>query len=200
MGTSLPIYHKDIKDHITALQPKTILDVGPGMGTYYDIIKSIDSTITCDAVEPTKNYVIDFDLKSKYNNVFEQEIQEFVKTNINRYDLCIMGDILEHLFLSEAIDVIDALSYRCKNLMIVWPTNLYQHTDNIYETHKSNFYLHDLTRFNIQIYKKTFLAFDYTIPVEIHYALIAGHMTGKNEVLRTAITGENQVYGVRNDL
>ena len=203
MPTSLSAFNKEVIDHITALKPKTVLDVGPGQGKYKNIINSVSSEIVCDAVEPVEKYITDYDLKSKYRNVFQQDIIDFVKTDrTHHYDLCIMGDILEHLFLNEAMNVIDALAYKCKHLIIIWPTNLPQDVefDSYYEMHKSNFTLSDIARFNIQVYKKTFGFYRNRLPVELHYALIAGHTTAHDEILRKLIiNNDGYVIGIENE-
>jgi hypothetical protein len=203
MPTSISAFNKEVINHITAIAPKTVLDVGPGMGKYSDLIRSINSSIICDAVESTGDYILEYNLTSKYRNVFQKDIIEFVKTDrLHHYDLCIMGDILEHLFLSEAIDVIDALAYKCKHLIVIWPTNLPQDSEfeSHYEMHKSNFTLRDISRFNIQCYKKTFGFYRNRLPVELHYVLIAGHTTANDEILRRFIINEESyVTGITNE-
>jgi hypothetical protein len=95
----------------------------------------------------------------------------------NRYDFVYFGDVLEHLFLSEAIDYLDFFSYRSKWIAMAWPTNMYQGAweGQKSEIHKSNFKISDLSRFDIQYYQKTFLNLNPSgSPVEYHYCLIKG--------------------------
>lgn len=203
MPVSLDVYNKDIVNHIRVINPTTVLDIGAGKGKYFNLIQSINPNIVCDAVEPVQEYVDQFNLKQKYRNVFVNDIIEHVKSDrINKYDLCIMGDVLEHLFLYEAINIIDALSYKSKFLMIIWPTNLPQdhEWESPFEMHKSNFNLQDISRFNVQIYKKTYGFDRYGIPVDMHYALIAGHTTHPNQNIRKLDIRDNIVYGVDNDV
>lgn len=204
MPISITAFNKDITDHIKAINPSTVLDIGAGMGKYQEIVSSINNNIICDAIESTNSYVEQYELRKKYRNVFVQDIVDFVKTDrVHKYDLCIMGDVLEHLFLSEAIDVIDALCYKSKHLMIIWPTNLPQDSEweNHFEMHKSNFFLKDITRFNIQVYKKTFGFYRNRLPVEFNYALIAGHTTANDEIIRKLnFNNEGYVIGIINDV
>lgn len=203
MPISLDVYTKNIIEHIRVIKPQSVLDIGAGRGKYCDLIKSISLDIICDAVEPVQSYVDEFNLRQKYRNVFVSDIIDHVKSDrIHKYDLCIMGDVLEHLFLHEAISVIDALCYKSKFLMIVWPTNCPQdhEWDSPFEMHKSNFNLGDLTRFNVQIYKKTYGWDRGGVPVDMHYVLIAGHTTPSNQSVRRLDIRDNLVYGVINDV
>jgi hypothetical protein len=204
MPYSLDIYNKDIQAHITALDPKSVLDVGAGMGKYGNLVRSVNPHIICDAVEASQEYIDSYGLKSKYRNIFVKDIIDHVRTDMtHKYDLCIMGDVLEHLFLSQAMDIIDALAYKCKYLMIIWPTNLPQDYEctNTYEMHKSNFTIKDISRFNIQAYKKTYgYNISPGVPMDMHYALIAGHTTSPEHSMRRMDIKDNIVYGVINDV
>ena len=204
MPFSLDLYNKDISNHIAALEPKTVLDVGAGMGKYGDIVRAVRGQASViDAVEPTPEYASKYKLHEKYRNVFVNDIVSFTKSNMtHKYDLCIMGDVLEHLFLHEAISVLDALAYKCKYMMVIWPTDLPQdhEFDNVYEMHKSNFKLADLTRFNIQCYKTTFIEELNGVPYCANYALIAGHLVRPHQYMRRAHIENNIQDGVINDV
>ena len=99
----------------------------------------------------------------------------------NRYDFVYFGDVLEHLFLSQAIDYLDFFSYRSKWIGISWPTNALQDAweGQNSEIHKCNFTIADLTRFDVQYYQKVFLELmpsnsESYKPVEYHYCVIKG--------------------------
>ena len=206
MPSSLDVYNKDINNHIQALSPRTVLDIGAGKGKYADLIHfHINKNIIIDAVEPTVSYASTYKLHEKYRSVYVKDIASFIRQDLkNKYDLCILGDVLEHLFLNEAIGVLDALAYKCKFLMVIWPTNLPQdhEFDNAYEMHKSNFTIADLTRFNIQCYKTTFLEILNSVPVCINYALISGHTVNPESYMRRMdVDKEKRIaLGVINDV
>ncbi len=188
MAGSINVYNKDVMEHIRVINPNTVLDIGPGSGKYRDILQTVSPNAQCDAVEATERYIEKFNLNQRYRKVYNKDIVDFIKQNsIDNYDLCILGDVLEHLFLSQVIDVLDTLAYKCKFLMLMWPSNYPQDTDvdSNYQLHKSNFFLTDLNRFNIQIYKKTFIQYYNRLPIEVHYALIAGHFVPHDQSLRT---------------
>jgi SAM-dependent methyltransferase len=159
---------------LIAINPSTVLDVGCGYGNYSKFVKDLLPNVVIDAVEPTTKYVDEYDLVSKYNTVYNVSIQEYTRKDHRIYDAIICFDILEHLYLSEAIDTLECLRYYCKNLLIAWPTNAFQACwgGNHYEKHKCNIYLSDLTRFNITSYMKT--PIDANNNIEYHYAHIIG--------------------------
>ena len=71
---------------------KRILDVGPGSGTYADLLS--EYSYQMDAVEIFAPYIQKFNLREKYDNVYVGDIRTF---NISDYDFIILGDVLEHL-------------------------------------------------------------------------------------------------------
>ena len=66
-----------------------ILDVGAGCGTYSTLLK--DNFPNMDGIEIFEQYVNDFDLRSKYNNLYIDNILDF---DIKPYDLFIMEILL----------------------------------------------------------------------------------------------------------
>ena len=159
------------------IQHSSLLDVGCGMGVYSEIIKNVfpDETIEMHAVEPTEKYITEYNLKEKYDVVFNETIQDFTKKVEKIYDVILCSDVLEHLYLSEAIDTIDCLTYNCRHLIMMWPTGQNQgwYEGNYFEKHKCNISLIDLKRFDIRHYKNELLDPPTYIPV-YHYALIKG--------------------------
>lgn len=185
MPISVDHYNVDIVNHIKALDPKLVLDVGAGMGKYGDLCRSLG--IIADAIEPVNQYVMDYSLHLKYRDVFNIDAKTFFQTNrTHKYDLIIAGDVMEHMFLNDAIGVIDAMLYKSKHVMLIWPTNLPQDDQfqDHHEMHLSNIKLSDIARFNVEVYKRTFTETFNDNPIYAHYALIAGHNVKYNEGLR----------------
>lgn len=182
MPQSWNIYYDLYKEQIKSLAPKKILDVGPGIGTYGKLSReAIPNNLQIDAVESTTDYIQKFNLKSIYNTVHNKTIQDFLYESARmEYDVAVCGDVLEHLFLHEAISVIDCLLYRCDKVAIIWPTNLKQNSVNIdnkevindFENHKCNIHLSDLTRFNVLFYVKNKMPHEKD-DVYYHYALVS---------------------------
>lgn len=174
MPGSLGDYDSTFSKHVASLNPKTFLDVGCGSGNNGRLVRSVLPELShVHAIEPTEDYIEQFFLNDIYDHVFNCTVQDFLKQDIELiYDVAYCSDMLEHLFLSEAIDTIDTLLYCCRWVILKWPTNSNQgwYDGNYYEKHKSNIQLNDLQRFNIHHYSKIRVEG----AVEYHYCVISG--------------------------
>jgi hypothetical protein len=141
MPYSYPFGKSDAIEFIsknTTIESK-ILDVGPGVGVYADLLKPYNYSI--DALEIYEGYVEAYNLKEKYKNV---TIGDIVTFDVSNYDFIIIGDVLEHLTIDDAKLVID----KCKSCLVAVPYNYPQsgvdfiengyHLINPYEEHKQS--------------------------------------------------------------
>jgi hypothetical protein len=172
-------------DHTIRLAPESILDVGAGSGKNGKIIHPYSKNI--DAIEPTNEYIEKYELSKIYREIYNVDVQTYTKQySQKRYDVTIFGDVLEHLFRSEVIDIIDYFLYRSKWVIIIWPTNLAQDDaeNNSYEIHKNNFNLNDLNKFEVVYYLKNFGGYNFNnpayTPCNFHYCVLKGCFTQKN--------------------
>jgi len=112
---------------------KRLLDVGPGQGTYSDLLRNLGYRM--DAVEVWAPYVDQFSLRNKYDNVYIENILEF---NWTDYDFIILGDVLEHLGKEDAKRLINAMHFHGKHFLVAIPYTMEQDGEeygNTYETH-----------------------------------------------------------------
>ena len=182
MPYSAETFDNMIREQLIKKNPSSILDIGAGAGKYGKLLRSALPNCKIDAVEPTKSYIDQFNLNSIYNNVYNLSIEEYLdKHPRNKYDVVIIGDMLEHLYRSRVVDYIDFLCYRTGWIMCIWPTNLPQDDweGNGFECHRSNFKLKDLAdHFNVEFYGKKFLRYfddDVSrVEQEINYCVIKG--------------------------
>lgn len=107
---------------------RTILDVGPGWGTYSKLLRKKDQV--WHAVEIHKPYISKFQLERYYNKIYLADIRLF-QPKIE-YDLIILGDILEHLSNKDAVTVLRNLFRKCNWCIISLPLDAETHasTDN----------------------------------------------------------------------
>jgi hypothetical protein len=133
----------EIKLHFLEKIPKTteILDVGAGCGTYSDLLRADFPLI--NAVEIFAPYIQTFNLIQKYNNVYVVDILRF---NISPYDYIILGDIIEHLEVSDAKALLNKINDSGKRCLVGVPYNYEQgvHFDNKHEIHLQPDLTHDL--------------------------------------------------------
>jgi cyclopropane fatty-acyl-phospholipid synthase-like methyltransferase len=115
-------FSKDIK----------ILDVGAGAGTYSDLLNANFKNI--DGIEIYQPYVDMFELRNKYMNLYIGDIREF---DIMPYDYIIMGDILEHLCVYDAQQILNKITLLGKKCLVAVPYMFTQGEEfgNIHETH-----------------------------------------------------------------
>lgn len=109
-----------------------VLDVGAGEGTYYNYLHDYFNNI--DAVEIFKKNIKKYDLKNKYNNVYNVDIVGF---EYEPYDIIIFGDIIEHLKIEDAQTVLNYALGHCKEVVVAVPYKYVQGEidGNKYEIH-----------------------------------------------------------------
>lgn len=137
MAYSYKFYKEEIKDYLVdRFKGDTkVLDVGAGEGTYWKLLKEYYRTI--DAVEVFKPNIENYKLKEKYHRVYNIDIKDF---KYDYYDIIIFGDIIEHLEVKEAQEVLKYAYTHCKEMIVAVPYELEQGIaeDNIYEIHKQD--------------------------------------------------------------
>ena len=134
MPGSYHFYKEDVKKHLVEniSHDSAILDVGPGYGTYGILLKPEFKNI--DAVEIWEPYIKQFNLDKIYNKVYLGDILTF---DFSNYDYLIIGDVLEHIGLLDAQDLVKRISDENKKCLIAVPYMYPQgsHEGNVYETH-----------------------------------------------------------------
>lgn len=135
MAYSYYYFKPEVRDYLIKKfdNKATILDVGAGEGTYYNLLH--DYFKNMDAVEVFKPNIDNYGLKQKYHKVYNIDIKDFEYGN---YDIIIFGDIIEHLEVKEAQEVLKYAFSKCKEMIVAVPYLLEQgiEEDNIYEIHK----------------------------------------------------------------
>ena len=135
MATSYRFFKEDVANYLKKKfkSNATVLDVGAGEGTYYKYLA--DHFVNMDAVEVFKPNIDKYNLENKYRQVFNTDIKDF---KYDYYDVIIFGDIIEHLDVKEAQEVLNYAYDRCKEMIVAVPYEMEQgiEEDNVYEIHK----------------------------------------------------------------
>ena len=141
MASSYNDFKEDIKKYIQEHfnTDSKILDVGAGSGTY----KKLLDGYKMDAVEVFEPNIEEYKLKELYEHVFNTDIKDFM---YDYYDLIIFGDIIEHLDVKEATEVLKYAYNRCKEMIVAVPYNYKQGIEygNVYEIHKQDDLTHEI--------------------------------------------------------
>lgn len=137
MARSFEYFKKEIKEYLEKRFKNNarILDVGAGSGTYYDLLHEYFKII--DGVEVFKPNIDNYGLESKYNRVYNIDIKDF---KYDFYDIIIFGDVIEHLEIKEAQEVLKYAYSRCREVVVAVPYMYKQgiEEDNVYEIHKQD--------------------------------------------------------------
>ena len=88
----------------------TILDVGAGMGTWFDLLEPHLPEAHFTAVEIFEPYVERYKLRERYDTVIVGDIRELIYTH--PFDLVIFGDVLEHMTKAEAVRTVAMIPWR----------------------------------------------------------------------------------------
>ncbi len=91
----------------------SILDVGIINGVWSEYLKN---DFIIDAVESNKQNIARYKLNYKYNKIFNGDVRTFL---FNNYDLIILNDINSLMSVEEVQRLIEYMSPRCKELLLV---------------------------------------------------------------------------------
>lgn len=143
MGTSHPESRPWAINKILSVDPKFILDIGAGSGTYADALKDARYDGTIDAIEIWQPYIDKFNLHKKYRNVYNQDIRLWDELD---YDVVIFGDILEHMTKQQALKVWEKVSAQADYALIAIPIIHYHQGElegNPFEKHVKDDWSHE---------------------------------------------------------
>lgn len=131
-------FDETIAHLVSVISPATVLDVGAGAGKYADIIRSTGVTTHITAVEIGEDSISRHGLNEKYDDIIRETSDKIIeKYPMARFDLVILGDVIEHLKKSDGIDFLNWLNYRAKYIVIVVPESMVMNRDPWYEGHNS---------------------------------------------------------------
>lgn len=121
--------------------PINTLDIGPGCGTYSDLIRDEVTVDQLNAIEAWEPYIEKFNLKNKYNHLVVEDVRTVSIGELSFYEIVILGDVLEHMTKDEAKSLLLRVCSRTTlndNIIVSFPVlHLDQgpYEGNPYETH-----------------------------------------------------------------
>jgi hypothetical protein len=109
-----------VREYVTMRYPIDIqvLDVGAGRGKYRDLLPEYPNI---DAVEIYQPTVDEENLRERYRTVFAMDVAMFADSAHEKYDVIIMGDVLEHMETNDAHDVLDLFMDDGSDVVVIVP-------------------------------------------------------------------------------
>ena len=89
-------------EQVAGLAPRRILDVGPGVGTYLDLLRPLLPASDWTGLEIHRPYAERYGLADRYDDLLIGDVRSFDWRAHGQWDLVIFGDVLEHLDLPHA--------------------------------------------------------------------------------------------------
>mgnify|MGYP003813950643 FL=1 len=136
---------KYIKQVVEQLNPKRILDIGAGCGTYSKLFRKPEQHWT--AIEIWRPYIDKYKLWNFYDKIIETDIRKWVTHE--RWDVAFAGDILEHMSVDEAQMVLAKLMHIADVVIVSIPLGYYpqdEYDGNPYEKHVVDHWTDELVR------------------------------------------------------
>ncbi len=114
---------------------KTVVDIGPGSGTYIKLIRE-DAQCCVDAkwigIEIWPTYITEFNLESRYNQIINADARTVDWAELAP-DVVIAGDVLEHMTKQDAVSLVDRILAVAKTLIVSIPIRYMPQDEHAYE-------------------------------------------------------------------
>lgn len=148
-------FNSYVSDLVGMLRPARVLDIGPGAGKYGNLVRSrasVDQFEThLSAIEIDQEYIDKYELRMLYNEVGVGHAGALINNPRLRYDLVIMGDVIEHMRKSVAVDLLNFLVYRTGYICVIYPHEMCQDDweGHLHEAHISTWGQTDFQGWNV---------------------------------------------------
>jgi len=127
-----------VREFIIKHDVKTVLDIGPGEGTYYPVVRDT-SVQRFDGIEAWAPYINEYELREMYSNLYVGDIYYFNWNKLPHYDMVIIGDVMEHLIEEQGREVVqqavDHATWVVLSLPIYGYPQGWGHDGNWFEAH-----------------------------------------------------------------
>lgn len=126
-------------------EPMTILDVGPGAGQWYDLLRPWFPQARFQAIEIFEPYVERYKLRKKYKEVFVGDARLIDWGEYMGWDLVIFGDVIEHMEKADAVLLVGKLLRRYALISIpIGPCPQDGTDENPHEEHVATWTIQDV--------------------------------------------------------
>ena len=127
MPGSFPVFDAVVAQLISRIAPRRALDVGTGAGKYGHLLARHAPDCQRTGIEVEPSYVPQFGLTGLYDPLLVEDVTPWWRRTLGEnFDLVLIGDCIEHLPKSAALDLLNALVYRCAWLVLLAPEFIVQ--------------------------------------------------------------------------
>lgn len=148
-------------DHVWRLQPRSVLDIGAGMGKWGFLIREmldwnagrLDRDSWSTRIDGLDAHLANTPLFAwVYNDVREVNILD-CSSDVEGYDLVLMSDVIEHIGKPAARTLVDHVVAHNRNLLISTPLTFFEQEigNNPFEQHVSHWTTDDFKRYRSDI-------------------------------------------------
>jgi len=123
-----------IRNFVGNIKHERMLDIGAGCGTYAKIFPEARWT----GVEVWEPYIEEYGLRSIYHTIIIDDAREVDYASLERFDVAIAGDVLEHMSAADARALLDKLQDIADAVIVSIPLGHHPQgavNGNVYETH-----------------------------------------------------------------
>lgn len=135
---------------IAGLAPQTVVDVGPGEGTYARLAREVTPGCRWIGVEAWGPYVTEYGLFDAYDWVIVADVRHLDPyTVVRQPDLVILGDVLEHMTQLEARGVLARMRDWARHVLVSVPLAHHDQdavAGNWYEIHREHWTAEQMRR------------------------------------------------------
>lgn len=133
-----------VVDHYRDTRSALVIDLGPGEGTYSDLLRGWRADTWWLGVEIWAPYIDMFDLRRKYDAVVNMDARDLNFPGIPF--VLLAGDVLEHMPRPDALDILYRAQEHAEAIMVSVPVVDYpQHGhDNPFEAHLDQWRFNDM--------------------------------------------------------
>ena len=136
-------------ERVAELSPRRILDVGPGVGTYADLLRPLLPGSHWTGLEIHRPYAERYELAGRYDDLVIGDVRSFEWDRGGDWDLVIFGDVLEHLDLPDAMRAWRRALRCSRQVLASLPIVHYpqgEHDGNVHESHRVTYDHHLVMR------------------------------------------------------
>ena len=153
-------FDKKVEEFLIAHPEERYLDIGCGAGKYGKMLKSIHPDAYVVGIEADSEYIEKYGTRDIYDELINDRVENFIRKNLSfTTDIVIMGDLLEHLYKSDGIDLLHFMMYRCKYIVIVFPSKfvMFDFKGHATEAHNSVWTKDDFKQFEFEYYQDSIM-------------------------------------------